>query len=324
MNNIDLHIHSNHSDGKFSVKELIDMACEKKLEIISLTDHDNVFGVEEALKRGEAAGIRVIPGVELSVMEGDQKFHILGYGIDFKNKKLLSELEVSRRARIEGAKKLVEFFKQLGFYLEYEDILNYAKGESVGRPHVGQALLSKHENKRRLEEEGISNLSDFFNKYFSKGNEIGIFLKYISPRDGINLIHNSGGVAVLAHPICYFCFNPNLDKTSDKQSLVCDYQGLENYLKILIDYELDGIEIFHEGDTGHNRDNVKFLSNLVQKYNVLSTAGSDFHPFQFKNGQDKPLGYYETYGFSIRGLIEKLDEAIKCSRLKVRDLDKTF
>ena len=113
------------------------MAKENGILTIALTDHDTVKGLEAALRTGNAEGIKVIPGIEISVE--DHGAHILGYGIDWKNPELLASLEQSEQERIESAKKTLENLRQFGFVVEWEDVLRETTGSVIGRPHISRA-----------------------------------------------------------------------------------------------------------------------------------------------------------------------------------------
>lgn len=301
-NIIDLQIQTTASDGKHTPRECVRMAKARGLQVIAITDHDTVGGVEEALRAGEEFVIRVIPGIEMSVEEHDA--HILGYGADVTNRTLLVELDKFRKGRIEGAKEMVENLRREGFAVEWEDVLRQATGGVVARPHIARAILARPENKGKLE--GVSNFHDFIGKFLS--NESPNFVRRIhtSAKDATALIHDAGGVAIWSHPAIHF------------QN---DYEGLEDFLKELIGWGIDGIEIFNPS---HTADDSEFLGGLVKKYKLLRTAGSDFHEAGEHKTDPKTglhsarfIGDYETHGFSTEDIVAKLDEALEgCARLK--------
>lgn len=294
MNTIDLQIQSTASDGKHSPRELVEMAKSNGLKAIALTDHDTIGGVEEALLAGRERGVRVIPGIEMSVEEHDA--HILGYGLDYKNPALLKELEKFQQGRIEGAKKMVEKFKEAGFALDWEDVLREAKG-TVARPHIVRAILKRPENKEKLGP--VKTAHDFFEAYFQEGSPFFVKRTHISAKDAIALLRGAGGLAIWSHPALHF---------------KNDYPGLEEFLQKLIGWGIDGIEVFNPS---HTEDDVEFLQGLAIKYNLLRTAGSDFHTTE--NAQvvsDRGLrsaatvGDYNTFGFSTEDIMAVLDGAM--------------
>ena len=145
MNTFDLQIQSTASDGTHTPSDIVRMAKEEGIAIIALTDHDTVDGIEEAVHAGEIAGVRVIPGIEISVEE--RGVHILGFGIDSKDPALVSALQEARDGRIEGAKKMTENLQRAGFMVEWEDVAREATGSVVARPHLARAVLGRPENK---------------------------------------------------------------------------------------------------------------------------------------------------------------------------------
>lgn len=302
MNTFDLQIQSTASDGEHTPKELVGMSREQGLTVISITDHDTVDGVPEALLAGEELGVRVIPGIELSVEE--HSAHILALGVDYQNTELLSELEKFRQSRIEGNKKMVENLKSVGFVLEWEDVLKEVKGRVVARPHIVEALMHRPENKARLEKEGILVRQDFFKAYLSNESPLFVSRTHISAKDALGLIHRAGGVAVWSHPPVPDFIGGN-------------YEELEVFLKELRSWGLDGIEVF---SPSHTEDDAEFLQGLAVKYALLRTAGSDFHVrgARYRDGATlrpaQGVGDYETFGFPTDDIIPKLDEAIQKRR----------
>jgi len=301
MNTIDLQIQSTVSDGKHSPQELVKMARDQGLGVISLTDHDAVDGIDEALRRGEELGIRVIPGIEMSAEE--HGIHILGYGINYRDAALLRELEKAKLSRIEGAKKMVDNLRvNEGLIVEWEDVLRESvQSSTITRPHIVAAVMKRVENRDKLERDSVYSKRDFFEKYLSDKDPNFVKRACISAADAIQLLHNAGGVAIWSHP-------PIPDFTNG------GYEELEIFLKELIKWGIDGLEVF---SASHTEDDVEFLEALAMKYKLLRTAGSDFHekgnhPADSETGlhSARTPGDYETYGFPTGDIVEKLDEAI--------------
>lgn len=304
MNTIDLQIQSAASDGIHTPREIVMMAKEAGVFVIALTDHDTVAGIPEARAAGEATGVRVIPGIELSAEEHD--IHILGYGFDYTDAALIAVLEKSRQSRIEGAKIMVEKFQEAGFSITWEDVLREsAGGSTIGRPHIVRAIMGRVENKEKLASAGVVTAHDFFEKYFKNNSSFYVPRAHISARRAIETLHGAGGVAIWSHPAIP-------DFTGGK------YGELEVFLKELIAWGIDGIEVFNPS---HAEDDVEFLNGLAAEYSLIRTAGSDFHakgphprdPISGLHSADS-IGDYETYGFSTEGIIQKLDEAIEKRR----------
>ena len=298
MNTIDLQIQSKASDGVHPPRELIRMAKERSIETVSLTDHDTVAGVSEALQAGEEFGVRVIPGIEISVE--DKGVHILGYGIDYQSS-ILNErlLTVAKNSRFEAAQKIVENLKKAGFRVEWEDVLREVTGSVVARPHIAQAVLKRPENKEKLG--GIETVHDFIEAHLTDESPNYVPRAHISAGDAIALIHEIGGATVWSHPAVQFNG---------------DYEGLEQFLEKLRRAGLDGIEVFNPS---HTEDDMEFLQTLTAKYELLTTAGSDYHGFDTRVPSQSEaqmhsaqfIGDYQTYGFSTERIVTFLDEAIR-------------
>ncbi|MBI4224825.1 MAG: PHP domain-containing protein [Candidatus Sungbacteria bacterium] len=312
MNTFDLQIQSTASDGKHTPAEIVRMAAERGVVTIAMTDHDTVAGVAEAVAAGGESGVRVIPGIEMSVEE--HGLHILGYGIDCANEKLLHSLEESKQGRIAGAQQMVKNLQQAGFVVTWDDVQKQATGAVVARPHLARAVIAHPENNVKLG--GISTVHDFIEAFLTDDSPNYVRRTHISAADAIGLIRDAGGVAIWSHPAIHFRNDPD---------------GLEHMLQKLIEWGIKGMEVFNPS---HTEDDVEYLEGLVAKYNLLRTAGSDFHearPSQRDSGSTALLsmrvealesttsqglhaaefiGDYETYGFSTEGIIELLDKAI--------------
>jgi hypothetical protein len=300
MQKIDLQVQTTASDGRHTPREVTKMAQEHGVRVIAITDHDTVGGVPEALLAGGEYGVRVIPGVEMSVE--DQDSHILGLGIDYKNEKLLAELEKFKNDRAENLKKtMVALRENEGFVIEWEDVLRETKDSATAltSPHVVYAIMARPENKEKLDRDQVTSKQDFYKRYLKSTGPNLTSRKHISAADAIELLHQAGGLAIWSHPALHF---------QEK------YDDLENFLKELISGGIDGLEVF---SATHTEDDVEFLEGLSQKYHLLVTAGSDFHeagkhvPNEHGLHSADTVGDFQTYGFSIDDIIPKLDEALR-------------
>lgn len=267
---IDLHTHTNHSDGFYSPIELIQLAKEVKLDVISITDHDNLSAINDAASVGKEFGIEVIPGLELSSDIGDREVHILGYFVDPDNKELERYLKFFREERLKRAIRIVNKLKSLGFSISIEDVLEQAKNSAIGRPHIAQALLDKGL---------ISNYYEAFNKYI--GNNCPAYEKkvHISPQSVVKIISDAGGLSFIAHP-------GNMP---------------ESLLKELLEDGLDGIEVVHPS---HSKYQQKFYKGIVNEYFLLESGGSDFHGG--KREDEENLGKYFTTSSALEAMRKRL------------------
>lgn len=295
-NTFDLQIQSTASDGKHTPREIVIMARDEGLHTIALTDHDTVSGVLEAISAGAEFGVRVIPGIEMSVKEYGA--HILGFGVNKENAAFLSELQKFKEGRLEAAQTMAENLKRAGFALDWKDVEQEKTGEVVARPHLARAVMKRPENKEKLA--GIYSTHDFIEKFLANDNPNYVKRTAISAKDAILLLHAAGGVAVWSHPAIHFQNN---------------YEGLEEFLKKLAEGGIDGLEVFNPS---HTEDDAEFLQGLAGKYNLLRTAGSDFHEKGDHSADPKTglhsaraLGDYETFGFDTSDILEKLDQAMK-------------
>lgn len=270
------------------------MARERWITTIAITDHDTVAGVAQAAAAGAEHSMCVISGIEMSVEE--HGLHILGYGIDCTNEKLLLALEESKQGRIAGARQMVENLQRFGFMVTWDDVLGQATGAVVARPHLARAVLNHPENKEKLGD--VSTVHDFIEAFLTDDSPNYVRRSHVAAHDAIDLIRQAGGVAIWSHPAIHFRGDPD---------------GLERMLQQLMEWGIKGMEVFNPS---HTEDDVEYLQSLATKYNLLRTAGSDFHEARPSARDSQGLhaaefiGDYETYGFSTDGIIEKLDEAI--------------
>ncbi len=241
---VDLHTHTHYSDGVLSPRELVMRAAEMGIGLLSITDHDSIDALEEAVEAGREFHVDVIPGVELSATLGNKDIHILGYLFDPKNPYLRQTLDLFKRERFSRAARIVKKLNQLDLPLSFDTVLERAGHGAIGRPHIAEALV----------EEG---LTDTYSQAFETliGDSGPAFEpKYrISPEDAVDIIANAGGVSILAHPGWYIT---------------------EDELVQLIRAGLDGIETVHPA---HDDVRRRFYSGIASTYFLLESGGSDFH-----------------------------------------------
>lgn len=283
---IDLHTHTNASDGVLEPEILVKKAAEAGLSAIAITDHDQVKSIPRALEAGKLNGIEIVPGVELSTywLEKNRKeFHILGYFIDFNNANLLEKLSYFQNVRKERAKKSLEILTGLGYQSDWNYLLQISGG-SIGRPHITRAVLENPTNKQKLENEfgSVPKMGDFMDKYVIPGKPAYVEKAGFDPQDAIKLIQQAGGIAVLAHP----CFDV---PAGDLETI-----------KILKSWGIEGIEAIAPFKTIEaTKSAIKYFSKVAEENNLLITGGSDYHGI---DGIGAGLGLLE-WGMKIEGEI---------------------
>lgn len=257
-NKTDLHTHTNFSDGFNSPEKLVETANSKGIKILSITDHDNVYGIKEAVEFAKKFDMEIIPGVEISTDIRDTEVHILGYFIDPKNSDLEHYLNFFREERYKRAVRMVKKLNILGLDISIEDVMAFAKNSAVGRPHLAQALLAKGQ---------VKTFFEAFYKYI--GNHAPAYERkvHLSPQSAFKIISDAGGLSFIAHP-------GNMP---------------EILVKELIDAGVDGIEVIHPS---HSPEQVRFYRGIVNEYFLLESGGSDFHGG--KREDDENLGKYYT------------------------------
>jgi hypothetical protein len=252
---IDLHTHSTASDGTLAPEALIDLAAERKLTALALTDHDTVAGLPAALAQGKKRGLEVVPGVELGIQwNGAGQMHLLGYFFRAEDAGLSERLRWLRDRRRERAQRIVEKLKAAGVALSFERVEQIAGGEAIGRPHVARALM---------EAGVVASIGEAFGRFLSPGRPGYEDKDELTPEQAIQLIRAAGGVAVLAHP----------------GTLKLAGAALENCLKELMGHGLAGLEAIW---SSHSAEQVRDYKALAEKMGLLTTGGSDFH------GENKP------------------------------------
>lgn len=240
----DLHLHTNFSDGTYSPEELVAQAVKHGLAAIALTDHDTVEGCGRAAQACQGAGIEFIAGTELTAEQHGNELHILGYFLDTQNSKLLSEIAKFQAVRQNRICEMVARLNSLEVPLAAEAVFALANCRSPGRPHVARALVKA----------GLcSNLDEAFERFLKKHRPAWVPKMKISALTAIELIHQAGGLAVMAHP--------GLNRTDE-------------VIPGLAEAGLDGLECFH---TKHTAVMAEHYLRLADRLHLLVTGGSDCH-----------------------------------------------
>jgi hypothetical protein len=247
---VDLHVHSDNSDGAFPPEEVVRIARDAGLDGIALTDHDSTAGYEVARDAGEKIGLRVIPGSEISAVYQNGSVHILGYFLDTAHPRLVSELGAIRDDREWRAKGMIEKLNALGVPVTFEQVRAIAKGESIVRPHVAQAMVDL----------GVisSTVDAFTPDWILEGGRAYVEKKALTPEAAVTLIGEAGGVAVIAHPI----WHPK------------EPTGQEGLIDLLVPLGLAGIEVDHPDLDLEARERFR---GYATKRGLLTTGSSDYH-----------------------------------------------
>lgn len=246
---IDLHIHTNCSDGQFSPEETMRLAWKAGVTVAAVTDHDTVSGVAPAAKAAQQNGIRFFAGIEISV-QGEAELHILGYGIDPENPELIAFCQKFQEQRAARAVRIVDYLIECGAPVTLEEVRRCNAGKISGRPHFAKALVEKGY---------ASSIQDAFARYLTTP----AFYAHVErpkplPEKGIAMIRKAGGVAVLAHPYL----------------LRMEPSRLETLLVQLKTYGLQGIEAYY---SRHTAEQTQQYLQLARRHDLLVTCGSDFH-----------------------------------------------
>jgi predicted metal-dependent phosphoesterase TrpH len=256
----DLQAHSSHSDGALEPEHVVARAHASGVELLALTDHDTVAGVDEALEAAAAIGLELVPAVEISAIYGrHEDLHILGYGLDHRSEELLGALEAFRIDRAARADRMADALVRAGFHLD-ESVLDRRReaGGSIGRPHLARVVFEDERNATRLADEGIERPEHMLRAYLLPGTPAYRRRTIPVVAEAIELIHQAGGVAVWAHPFW---------DIEDPHEVLAT---LEQFTR----FGLDGVESFY---LSHDPMQATLLDEASLGLDLLSTGSSDFH-----------------------------------------------
>lgn len=250
---IDLQMHSNFSDGSLSPTELVKEAKSLGLTAIALTDHDTIDGIPEFLEAGERLGVITVPGVEISVdtkLPNNGHMHILGLFIDPHAQDLKETLDYLRTQRNLRAEKIIGKLNEMKVPITMEELLEEAGEGSIGRPHVAKILVRKGV---------VSNIQQAFDIYLAKGKPAYMDKVKLGESDAIRMIHEGGGLAILAHP--------NLMK----------YDRIEEALERILQLKELGLDGFEAYYSGMSPAYTEALLKFAQAHDFVVSGGSDYH-----------------------------------------------
>ena len=249
----DLQAHSTYSDGALPPRAVVAAAADAGVELLALTDHDTVDGVDEALQAGAALGLRLVPAVELSAIDGDfEDLHILGYLVDHRAVALLGPLAAFQADRAARAVRMAEALRDCGLQLDLP------QRATIGRPHLAQAAFDHPANRMRLQREKIVNASQLLEAYLIPGAPA--FRRRTTPTvaEAIEIVHESGGVAVWAHPFW------NVD----------DPTAVMEHIERFATLGIDGVEAFYPT---HDARQASAIADRCAELGLLTTGSADFH-----------------------------------------------
>jgi 3',5'-nucleoside bisphosphate phosphatase len=250
MPGIDLHVHTMYSDGTFTPRQSVEVAAERGLSTIAVTDHDTVAGLDEARTAGEANGVEIVPGVEFSTVYQGEGVHILCYFMDVGAPELTAELQRLRDDRFRRGEMMVERLQELGYPISFERVRAIAEGGNIIRPHVAQALV---------EAGVVPTVKDAFSDELIGSRGRAYVEKHaLHPLDALRLIHGAGGVCVLAHPGTFRETAPVPRRLVDE----------------LAEAGLDGIEASHPEHTPEVE--TRYIA-LAESLGLAWTGSSDCH-----------------------------------------------
>lgn len=246
---VDLHAHTNRSDGTFTPAELVRTAAERGLDVVAVTDHDTTAGLEEAIAAGDELGVEVVPGVEFSAELEGTSVHVLCYWMDVEDPALQDELTRLRDDRFRRGELMIEKLRDLGFDISFERVREIAQGGNIVRPHVAQAMV----------EAGIvGSEAEAFDRWIADGKPAHVPKHALHPLDALRMIREAGGLCVLAHPGMWG------DQTSVPEELI----------EAMARGGMAGLEVDH---TDHSPEQREHYRALARRLGVIASGGSDCH-----------------------------------------------
>ena len=268
----DFHCHSNNSDGILNPTQLVKKAKKNGVKYLAITDHDSISGIHEAKKIAkEIKGIHIISGIELSIDVLEEDVHILGIFINEKNSELINKLRKLKKARNSRAKELLVELKKDKIIIEWELIKKIAGNATIGRPHIARAMVKL---------DYVKSVQEAFNEYLSKDRYSKIKREKLELKNALEIIHNSGGISVLAHP-----------------TLIKKFDAI---LELLMQSNLDGIETYYKN---YSTEIINKLLKVSKQKKLVALGGSDYHGIH--GNQEKEPGNIPLPDQIVEKLIKK-------------------
>lgn len=254
MNFIDLHVHSNASDGTLTPARVVELAAQKGLSAIALTDHDTIEGIPEALEAAKSLPLEVIPGIELSCVYQGEEIHILGLYVDLADKNFIADTDTLKDIRMKRNTEMIHRFQNAGIEITLSEVQGGNPDTVITRAHFARVLLEKGY---------VKNMDQAFKKYLSYSGPYCPRKEKITPEHAMKMLRDCKASPILAHPYQYHL--------GDKKT-----EELVSYLK---EMGLHGLEVYHSSNNQYDSGKLK---KLAKKYQLFPTGGSDFH------GANKP------------------------------------
>ena len=249
MPRIDLHTHSNRSDGTFEPAEVVRLAAERALDVVALTDHDTTDGLAEAFTTGSGVGVEVVPGVEFSAEFDGHSVHVLCYWMDPQDAALQLELRRLREDRFRRGELMVDKLRDLGLPVGFERVRAIAGDATIVRPHIAQAMV---------EAGVVATEKEAFERYIGDGGPAHVAKHALDPVDAVALIGGAGGVCALAHPGMW----------GDQSSVPVEL------IERMAAAGMRGLEVDHPDHTPEMRERYRTLAGRL---GLIATGGSDCH-----------------------------------------------
>lgn len=253
----DFHLHSTASDGVHTPTWVMQTAAARGVRVLALTDHDSTEGLAEARAAASVAGLRLIPGLELSTDLGPADVHLLGFGVDVHAKPLQDFLAWQREGRLGRTRRIVEILRENGMAIEEKRVLEIAGDATVGRPHVARALV---------EAGCVQSVQEAFDLWLGNGKPADVNREKLAPAEAMRVVHENGGVVFVAHPIY----------------IAEDYR---EPLRQLAGWGADGIETFYKH---YNPAQIAAHAALARELGLATSGGSDYHGLG--NPDDREIG----------------------------------
>jgi predicted metal-dependent phosphoesterase TrpH len=261
----DLQSHSTRSDGTLEPAEVVAAAARAGVQLLALSDHDTLAGVEEALRAGAEHGVAIVPAIEISAIDdgGEQgtprELHILGYLVDHTDAVFKATLARFLADREQRTLRMAHKLRELGLQLDEAAIdARVSAGEPIGRPHLAEAALSHPANAQRLREEQIDDIGSFIKSYLIEGRPAFALRLTPTVAEAVEAIHAAAGVAIWAHPFW------DVEDSEEVLAMIDRFRALG----------IDGVEAFY---VTHTREQTELLAARCEQLGLLSTGSADFH-----------------------------------------------